>query len=71
MNKIQLLDPGRIYVYTISCIHVQYRCGFLQTEIKVLLQSLEEMDIPDPADGTNDRNVTLLCACMFTSQKGS
>ena len=52
MNKIQLLDPGRIYVYTISCIHVQYRCGFLQTEIKVLLQSLEDMDIPDPADGT-------------------
>ena len=27
------------------------RCGFLQAEVKILLQCLEDMDIADPSDG--------------------
>ena len=46
------MESTRIY----TCL---YRCGYLQTEIKTLLQSLEDMDIPDPSDGTlNCRSFT-------------
>ena len=38
------------------------RCGFLQSEVKTLLQRLEEMDIPDPTDGIyKDKFSSLLC----------
>ena len=38
------------------------RCGFLQSEVKMLLQRLEEMDIPDPTDGIyKDKFSSLLC----------
>ena len=34
------------------------RCGFLQTEVKILLQCLEDMDIADPSDGSYNETET-------------
>jgi hypothetical protein len=33
-----------------AVVHEEEKCGFLQTEVKVLLQCLEDMDIADPSD---------------------
>lgn len=61
-----MIEVSNSLYFTLLCFdhtseyELLYRCGFLCREVQLLMQLLEEADIPDPLAGTEYLLLTLI-----------